>query len=394
MQGIHSKARKILVVCMFDSIHSARWLAQFLGDPDLEIFIFPSRRFKHLNHKLRLLLAENQNIRLAGFSKAIPKKLLGYYSYLRFEIIGKLRRQPEMRLRGRALKSVYKSIKPNVIHALEIQGAGYLVSSILKESMRPERAIVTNWGSDLFFYGQIPSERVKIIECLNNFTHYSAECQRDYELALKYEFKGIMLPCMPNGGGIEMSNITAPSPLSSTRKLMLVKAYGGTFGLGNISVSLTERVLEILPAPKVFFYSVTDDLELKIQELAAKFPGRVEYSTVRKGLSHEALIEKFKVARCYLGMSRSDGISTSFLEALTYGSYPIQTDTSCAAEWIDLGAVGFVVQPQEVSQIVNKVCEVFLDDNLVDQAQLVNNNLAKQFLSFDYLKTVSQVFYK
>jgi hypothetical protein len=153
-------------------------------------------------------------------------------------------------------------------------------------------------------------------------------------------------------------------------------------------------VLEILPAPKVFLYSVTEDLEEKIQDLVAKFPGRVDYSTVRKGLSHETLIGKFKVARCYLGMSRSDGISTSFLEAITYGSFPIQTDTSCAAEWINLGAIGLVVSPDEQLQIVNKICEVFLDDNLVDSAQLANNNLAKRYLSFEYLKSISQTFYK
>jgi hypothetical protein len=319
---------------------------------------------------------------------------LGYFSYLKFEVIGKLLRKPEIKLRGRSLKNAYNSIQPNVIHALEIQGAGYLVSSMLKESKRPDRAIITNWGSDLYFFGQITSERAKIIECLNDFTHYSAECQRDYELALRYEFKGQMLPCMPNGGGIELAQITAPSPLSSSRNLLLVKAYGGTFGLGDISITITERVLEILPDPKVFFYSVTEDLEVKIQALIAKFPGRVEYSTVRKGLSHETLIEKFKIARCYLGMSRSDGISTSFLEAITYGSFPIQTDTSCAAEWINLGVIGLVVSPDEQVQIVTKICEVFLDDNLADSAQLANNNLAKQYLSFEYLKSISQTFYE
>jgi len=379
---------------MFDSIHSARWLSQFLGDPDVEIVIFPSRRFKRLNPKLRLILRENRNIRLCGLPRAIPQNLLGYFSYFKFEVIGKLLCKTEIEVRGRGLKKVYDSVAPTIIHALEIQGAGYLVSNVLKKSKRPDRAIVTNWGSDIYFYGAVPSERAKIIECLNEFTHYSAECQRDYELALKFEFKGIMLPCMPNGGGIEMAHIMAPTPLSSSRNLLLVKAYGGTFGLGSVSVGITERVLEISSAPKAFLYSVTDDLEPMVQDLIAKFPGRVEYSSVRKGLSHESLIEKFKVARCYLGMSRSDGISTSFLEALTYGSFPIQTDTSCAAEWVDLGAIGLIVSPEEESRIINKIYEVFSNDDLVNSAQLVNNDLAKQYLSFEYLKTIAQAFYK
>lgn len=394
MLDVQSKARKVLVVCMFDSIHSARWLSQFLEDSEVEIFIFPSRKFKYLNPELQVLLKKNRNIQLAGFHSVIPQNFLGYYSYFRFEVIGKFLRKPENEVRSQVLKNVYDLIAPSIIHALEIQGAGYLVSSILKKSKRPKKSIITNWGSDIYFYGNFSSERAKIVECLHEFTHYSAECQRDYELALKFEFKGSMLPCMPNGGGMDLSHITAPTPLCSSRNLLLVKAYGGTFGLGSVSLAITEQVLKISSAPRVFLYSVTDDLEQKVQGLKAKFPDRVEYSTVRKGLSHESLIEKFKVARCYLGMSRSDGISTSFLEALTYGSFPIQTDTSCAAEWIDLGAVGFIVNPKEEAQIVRKIYEVFSNDDLVDSAQLINNNLAKKYLTFEYLKTVSQTFYK
>jgi glycosyltransferase involved in cell wall biosynthesis len=111
-------------------------------------------------------------------------------------------------------------------------------------------------------------------------------------------------------------------------------------------------------------------------------------------LSHELLIEKFKDARCYLGMSRSDGISTSFLEALTYGSYPIQTDTSCAAEWISLGAIGAVINSSDISFIARKIQDVFLNDELVDFAQSTNNEIARKYLSFEYIKSIAKSFYE
>jgi len=153
-------------------------------------------------------------------------------------------------------------------------------------------------------------------------------------------------------------------------------------------------VLGASSAPQVFLYSVTDDLEPMVQGLIAKFPGRVEYSTVRKGLSHQFLIEKFKVSRCYLGMSRSDGISTSFLEALTYGSYPIQTDTSCAAEWLNLGAIGTVIDSSDKSLIAKKIQEIFLNDELVDFAQKTNNEIARKYLNFEYVKSIAKSFYE
>ena len=386
--------QKVLVVCMFDSIHSARWLSQFSGDQNVEILLFPSKKFRRLNSEFSSILKQNSNIRLPRFERLIPRFLLGYYSYLRYEALPKKLFSNQNYLRTRALKRIYVAYLPNIIHALEIQGAGYLVSDMLKYSMRPDKAIITNWGSDIYYFGKEESERLRIIECLNYFSHYSAECQRDYEMALSLDFKGSLLPCMPNGGGIDLSQIESPTLLSSARNLLLVKAYGGTFGLGQISIEISKNVLRTLEKSKVFFYSVTDDLIAQVKDLEDLFPDRVEYSTVRKGLSHDSLIEKFKAARCYLGMSRSDGISTSFLEALTYGAFPIQTDTSCAAEWIDLGAIGYVANSKDVALIMDKIQAVFLNNDLVDFAQSVNNEIARKYLNFEYVKSKAQIFYE
>ena len=382
------------MVCMFDSIHTARWLSQFSDNSNVEILLFPSRKFRRLNSEFRAILKQDSNLRLPKFERWIPGFLLGYYYFLRFEIFPQELLGTKGNLKTRALKRLYSAYRPNIIHALEIQGAGYLVSEMLKNSARPDKAIITNWGSDIYYYGKNESERLRIIECLGYFSHYSAECQRDYELVLSLGFNGSLLPCMPNGGGIELAEIESPTLLSSSRNLLLVKAYGGTFGLGQISIDISRKVLSLLEELKIFFYSVTDDLISQVKDLENSFPGRVGYSTVRKGLSHDSLIEKFKTARCYLGMSRSDGISTSFLEALTYGAFPIQTDTSCAAEWIDLGAVGYIANSKDTALIVDKIQEVFLNNDLVDFAQFANNEIAKKYLNFEYLKSKSRVFYE
>lgn len=382
------------MICMFDSIHSARWLSQFSDNKKVEILLFPSRKFRRLNSEFRTIIKQNGNIQLPRFERWIPGSLLGYYSFLRYEVFPKNLFGSRNNLRTRSLKRLYASYHPNIIHALEIQGAGYLVSDMLKNSIRPNKAIITNWGSDIYYYGKDESERLRIIECLNYFTHYSAECQRDYELALSLDFRGSLLPCLPNGGGIDLSQIESPTLLSSSRNLLLVKAYGGTFGLGQVSIEITKKILSTVERSEVFLYSVTEDLIALVKDLEGLFPGRVEYSTVRKGLSHDSLIEKFKTARCYLGMSRSDGISTSFLEALTYGAFPIQTDTSCAAEWIDLGAIGYVANSKDIALIVDKIQTVFLNNDLVDFAQSINNEIARKYLNFEYVKSKAQTFYE
>ena len=46
---------------------------------------------------------------------------------------------------------------------------------------------------------------------------------------------------------------------------------------------------------------------------------------------HDEILRQFGRARLYLGISISDAISTSVLEAMSMGAFPIQTDTSCSA---------------------------------------------------------------
>jgi len=385
---------RVLVVCMFDSIHTARWLSQFTQNREIEIILFPSRKFRHLNPALRDLLRTRCNISLSQFHRGIPLFFLGYYSFFKFNLLARVLRKDVKEIQSRALRNILNSLLPNIIHALEIQGAGYLLSMALINAVKPKKRILTNWGSDIYFYGREEFEGLRIRKVLLEFTHYSAECQRDYELALKFGFKGEFLPCIPNAGGIEVSKIKATSTLSSSRHLLIVKAYGGKFGLGLLAVSICAEILKTMQSPHIYFYSVTDDVKSEVIALCKRFPGRVGYSTVRKSLPHDEFIEKLKTARCYLGMSKSDGISTSFLESIAYGVFPIQTDTSCAAEWIDLGAVGFITNSDDRVGIVLKIQEIFSENRVVDEAQLKNREIALKHLSFGHVMSNSLLFYQ
>ncbi len=48
-------------------------------------------------------------------------------------------------------------------------------------------------------------------------------------------------------------------------------------------------------------------------------------------------------SRANIGFSKSDGISTSLLEAMTMGAFPIETGTACASDWIQDGVSGAIV---------------------------------------------------
>ncbi len=58
--------------------------------------------------------------------------------------------------------------------------------------------------------------------------------------------------------------------------------------------------------------------------------------------SHHDILQKHGQARISIGLSIGDAISTSLLEAIVMGSFPIQSWTSCADEWIVDGKTGIL----------------------------------------------------
>jgi glycosyltransferase involved in cell wall biosynthesis len=73
-----------------------------------------------------------------------------------------------------------------------------------------------------------------------------------------------------------------------------------------------------------------------------------------------------------IAISIADGISTSLLEAMAMGSFPIQSSTACASEWIEDGKGGFIVEPDDPESIANHIERALRDDALVDTAAEIN----------------------
>jgi hypothetical protein len=308
--------------------------------------------------------------------------------YLVFSVISRF---VKLNLRTLFLKRVMSRHTFTFVHALEIQGAGYLIDEAARRLGHSQRLILTNWGSDIYFYQDQPEHQQRIRSALESADYYSAECHRDYELARKFGFQGVELPCIPNAGGFIIMD-QFDSSKASERKNVAAKAYGGQFGRGDIVIESIRLAFNAVPHFTAFLYSVTDDLLKEVIDLTQQFPGRVEFSSRKNPLSQSEMNELFKRSRTYLGASRSDGISTSFLEALNFGCYPIQTDTSCAGDWEKLGAVASIV-PQNVSIVADELIRSLTDNELVDSAQIQNVGVSKQYLSFEKVRSIATTFY-
>jgi hypothetical protein len=376
--------RRVLIVGMVDSIHLARWLSQFEGSK-IEFMIFPSKRFKFIHPKLLKLINENPRIKFVGGAGRHFLNLSGYIDFFLFEL-------PKSQYRSKTLARILKKNQFHYVHALEIQGAGYLVDKSLRKIDHKPKLILTNWGSDIFYFQSIPEHLEKIKSVLKAADYYSAECDRDYLLAKLHGYTGQELPCIPNAGGFDESEFAFAKVKASERYGIVVKTYGGLFGRGSLAIQAIADLLPKYQKVSVFFYSVTRDLEDSVLSLKRTYPDRVEFSTLHQPLTHEELRNVFLISRVYIGCSISDGISTSFLEALTYGAYPIQTNTSCADEWIKKGAIASLV-PLELNQIKSTLESALLDNTLVDLAYSKNLEIVKHELSIKRIKSIALQFY-
>jgi glycosyltransferase involved in cell wall biosynthesis len=103
--------------------------------------------------------------------------------------------------------------------------------------------------------------------------------------------------------------------------------------------------------------------------------------------SHEDMLRLQGRARVSIGLSISDAISTSLLEAMVMGSFPIQSNTSCADEWLQNGKTGLLVHPEDPEAVAAAIRHAVSDDALVDHAADVNTRLVAERLDYSMIRS-------
>ena len=375
--------KKILVVAMVDSVHTARWLEQFENSQD-EFVLFPSSPHRRIHPKIKHLLGTSSVMNIA-----IPSGLR--QTGLLLAVLDKL---IDNRARGLLLRRVIRAFKPDILHAVETQGAGYITSVALKKISSKPFFILTLWGSDLFWFRRFKRHELKLQELMPQVDRLAMECQRDVAIANQLGFKGEQYPPFPVTGGYDVeafSKIVSTIP-TSKRKVILVKGHTRFVGRAELALKALEDVRDLLDGYKIVVYSG----DPKARQIARKLATRhsLDVTLYKRGsLAHDEVINLFSQARIYLGISLSDGLPNSLQEAMVLGAFPIQTNTSCADEWIVEGKNGFIVDPHNHESIVSALRKALENDALVDAAATLNLATSHQQLSVGSIGQLVQSFY-
>jgi glycosyltransferase involved in cell wall biosynthesis len=371
----------IIIVGMLDSIHVARWI-ESVKDLPYRYILFPSSPHRRVHPVLKTLINSSSQmsvIQLSIFLRALALPLWILDQFL------------ANRLRSFILKKIIVKSGASLVHAIELQNAGYVSRRACGDLDVP--LYVTNWGSDIYWFSRFKKHQLELKKLMKRADYYSAECRRDHDLARGLGFVGEFFPVVPNAGGLDqnllLELVTIPP---SERRIVLVKGYTNFVGRADVALDAIRVLGTGLAGYEVVVYSAT----LRAQQMVRRIRRTTDInirSIPKKKLSHREMIELFSSARVYLGVSDSDGISTSMLEALATGCFPIQTTTACVEEWIEDNVTGLFVSDIDMNLIAELITKALSDDSLVDSASFINRATAAKRLNQSVISNKVSMYY-
>jgi glycosyltransferase involved in cell wall biosynthesis len=380
---------KILVIAMPFSIHTVRWISH-INTLEHEIHVFSSYAYSNPHVELKNVIFHDYYHSITNFDRDIIFSPIWRFevkssNILIKKIIGKLFRILRLEQnREKTLLKVIKSIRPDIIHSMETQNAGYLVSNIKTSLSKFPFWIHSNWGIDMHYYGEMDTHRRKIIKCLEGVDVLLVEGNRDKVLANKYGFKQDVLIFPSVGGGFEIPNKdNIITELPSKRKTILIKGTQDNVRRGLNSLLALQQCADFVKGYKIVLYQCSELLFEKVSFLISECDMDI---TIVDELSHLEMIELNKIARISITNNLSDGLPNSMLEAMLFGAFPIQSNTSCADDWIINGINGILVSPEDIDEIRLAIKESLINDELVDNAALINFLKIKNSLESNIIK--------
>ncbi len=372
---------RLLVVAMVHSVHTARWLSQLSG-LGWDLHLFPSMWPMDVHPELK-------DVTLHGVGLWRPKglhpsvKVAGCWPWKR----GAYRLQRVMDTMGinpsreSRLAGTLRTVRPDAVHVMEMQHAGYLTMAVRDRVSSPFPPIIYScWGNDIYFFRHQPVHTDRIRAFLSGCRYLFCDCERDVMLAREWGFAGETLGVFPVGGGFPVRHMQqyAKGP-PSTRRSIAVKGYQDDAFTGRARTALEAlaQCADVVRDYHVEIYSCKPALLPYVEALRSRYGLRV---SVLPPHSHEAMAGLMGRSRLALAVNTSDGSPNTLLEAMILGAFPVQSDTVSTAEWIHNGENGFLVSPEDVSAIAAAVRRGLTDDVLVDQAAERNLRVAYERL--------------
>ena len=385
-----SKSR-ILLIAMADSVHVARWLEVAAADTDaLEILLIPTSPHRRVHPQILKRARDYDSVGKTGVRLHPILKYISLPIWLIDRVFGTV-----SRVRAWFIRRAIRSFHPDFVHIMETQNGGYAYLTASAKLDATYRTMLTLFGSDLYWYSRFPEHANRISKLLSKIDTISAECERDLALARGLGFKGQFLPLTPVSGGIKAERIAEPeSPATfSKRRIIAVKGYGGTWGQGALAIEALGGLATSLSGYQVVIFSCGHAARRAARRHLR--PAGIDYRLHKKSsLSHEALLDIFRHTRIFAGVSKSDGLPATMLEAMSQGAYPVQTGSACIQGWFDPTRSGSELREGTVVEIQAAFAFALAHEAFLLEAQALNLATMRARYTLESLNVGVQPTYK
>ncbi len=290
-----------------------------------------------------------------------------------------------------ALDTVIKEFQPDIIHTLHTQTSGYMLMNLRKNWQGIFPVWVHSvWGSDIYLWERIPGQKEVLRELVSYIDYFISEGKRDQVLATNLGYKAKFIEPMPATGGFDVEKIKRLKLLKpSLRKEIAVKGYDHGVGRFRDALSGIIRAKDVLQDYTINVFSL--EMSTELLGVYAADSG-LNINVIPYG-SYEAIINMFSRSKIYIGCSFSDGTPASFLEALAYGAFPIQTNTADTDAWVVDGSTAILVPPDDPVAVERAIRRVIADDALVNTAAEINfQTISMNANNKQWVKTIQKIY--
>ena len=173
--------------------------------------------------------------------------------------------------------------------------------------------------------------------------------------------------------------------LPSKRKTIAIKGYSGFVGLGPLAVRSLVPLVNELKNYEIVIYSCSYRTAQMAKRLRKQLGLNIQIK-LKHSMTTKQMEDLFLSARVVVGVSLSDGLPATVKEAICTGAFPVQTDTSCAGEWLKDGVSVLLVPPNEIGALSAAILRALTDDQLVDNASEVNQQIARTRMGLSHIK--------
>jgi glycosyltransferase involved in cell wall biosynthesis len=374
----NAKERKILIVGMSESPHLYTWI-EGIADSGIadKVWLFPS--------DLPLGKLKSSKIKVIEF----PYIFIGIPTKLIFRILDLITNRL---WRSYFLLREINRIRPTHLHFHETQHGAYIYNPIAKHPKNKfvGTIILSTWGSDLIAFGKIESHLPKIQQVMSWVNLLTSERKEDEQIALTNGFSGRFLA--PIYITIGRKNLDCDFKKTSDRSSVIVKGYQDTHGRALNALASIELLAEEIDISKFTFkvFSASKPVKQRSKIMRKELGIDIE---ILPRMPKSILMRHFAESRVYLGLAMSDGLSTSMVEAMSYGAFPIQSENSAAPEFLINEFTGGVVDPLNIREITNLLRIALQNNELVDQAASLNVERLQAKYNWDIgLKRLAEVY--